>query len=133
MLMEVNMFLESFFNVPPMRSQLFFNERLTDGLSVRDSRASVVSTPKEHTLTITIPGRKIENISIDVDDDVIHVKAPACSDKSVVGYSEFNSSWVFGSTIDPATVSATYESGILRIVVPIGAQAEKKTHRIAIT
>lgn len=132
-LMEVNMFLESFFNVPSMRSPLFFNERLIDGLSVRDNRASITSSPTEHTLTIAIPGRKNEDISIDVDDDVIRVKACAYSDKSVVGYSEFNSSWVFENTINPTTVKATYVAGILRIVIPIEAHSEKKTHRIAIT
>jgi len=126
------MVLESFFNIPPLRTQFFNSKYLLDEIPVSDKRASIVSTATEHTLTIAIPGRKIEDITIDVDDDVVRVKAPAC-DASVAGCSEFDSTWFFNNAIDVSATTASYVAGMLRIVMPVVGRAEKKTRRIAIT
>jgi len=91
-------------------------------------------------LDAELPGLTKENISINIEDDVLTIKAERSQDEEQKkkdyhrierSYGSFSRSFNIGELIDQENIGATFDSGILHVTLP-KAQPVKKTKEISI-
>ncbi|HLU53297.1 MAG TPA: Hsp20/alpha crystallin family protein [Acidimicrobiia bacterium] len=75
-----------------------------------------------------------EDLTVEVDGTVLTVEGGREESRDGrVTSSRFRRRWDLGYELDPATVTATYEAGVLTVEVPRPDAAETEAHRIPIT
>lgn len=96
----------------------------TEGLRPNYPRVNIVENENEFTLMAEVPGWADENIEVGIKDGVLnlrgHVKEENEKTEKTFRIREFRSqnferSFGLGEQIDPETVSAKLENGILRV------------------
>jgi HSP20 family protein len=130
-------FPESFFAEWPFRSAL------SDYEPVPTMRMDVVEDATGYTVKAELPGMKKEDIGVSIDGNHVSITAEARHEKEVKEGKEaakvLCSERYYGSVsrmitlpvdIDPAKSEATYEEGVLTLVLPKAAGVEAK--RLAI-
>jgi HSP20 family protein len=89
-------------------------------------------------LEFDVPGVGADGIDLDVERNVLTVRAertarddnePALAAERPHGL--FNRQLVLGDTLDLDRIEATYENGVLRVVVPVAEQATSRKIEIA--
>lgn len=111
-------------------------------------RCDLKETENTYEIHAELPGVKKEDVTIDVQRDcagqsalMIHGKKDQCKEekgdtwhRTERSFGEFSRSFVLPEGVDPATISAKYENGVLTVGVPKPKVEEKKEepHRIEI-
>ncbi|HJP76045.1 MAG TPA: Hsp20/alpha crystallin family protein [Pseudonocardiaceae bacterium] len=83
-----------------------------------------------------LPGVSPESIDLDVERNVLTVKAERTSDGTELQVAErpkgvFSRQLFLGETLDTERIEASYDSGVLTLRIPVAAQA--KSRKIAVT
>src|SRR6478752_8615929 len=85
-----------------------------------------------------LPGVDVDSIELDVERNVVTVKAerpPRASDAELIAAERprgvFSRQLILGDTLDTEHISASYDSGVLILMIPVAEQA--KPRKITIT
>lgn len=98
-------------------------------------------TDKELKVTAELPGVKEEDVSITLNDNILTIKGEKKMEKEEKGktfhrversYGQFSRSFTLPFKADPNKVDASFEKGLLNIVVTKPEGAELKTSKITI-
>lgn len=126
-----------------------FDEFFGKDLSQFRGHDSAASTPainvresdKDFTIEVAAPGYSKENLTLNVEDKVLTIEGKREEEKSEEGtkfnrkefsYGSFKRSFKVSSEVNAEGISASYENGILNVVVP-KAEEDKKVTKISIS
>ncbi len=145
---QVDRLFEEFvggWRMPPLRRDFFDWEPFRTPLwthGLVDVRFDVSETDKALELTAELPGIEEKDVELLLSDGVLTLKGEKQAEKeekekdyylSERRYGAFSRSLRLPETVDPDKIEATFDRGVLRIVVPKRAEAEAKKKKIAIT
>lgn len=90
----------------------------------------VTSDEKQWTIEMPMPGISKDNLKIDIEDNMLTVKAnPSTKSKAVKGVSK---SWYLDETIDASSITAKLENGLLIVSLP-KLKPQKKSVAVTIS
>ncbi|NTW54190.1 MAG: Hsp20/alpha crystallin family protein [Chlorobaculum sp.] len=125
-----------------------FNERLTPFISSMGSmmtptfKVDISEDEKAVYLSADIPGVKKEDVKVTMEDNIISICAERCQEEEEKkkNYHRVERSWgslsrsfTIGDNVDSENITATYDNGVLKIVVPKKEPEEKKSKEIAVS
>ena len=105
-------------------------------------RTDIIETSDAYKLEADLPGFKKEEIKIDIDDDILVIKAEHSEDKDEKDengsylrreryYGSYSRSFNV-SEIDQEGISAAYENGVLTLTMPKKAPAKPESRHLEI-
>jgi HSP20 family protein len=91
---------------------------------------------EEFVVRLDLPGVSPDSIDLDVERNVLTVKAERTSDGTELQVAErpkgvFSRQLFLGDTLDTDRIEASYDQGVLTLRIPVAAQA--KSRKIAVT
>jgi|SRR5688572_30207917 len=122
----------------------FFNDLFDDVITKPDVRRStipsvnVVESDENYRLEVAAPGLNKDDFKISVDNDVMTVSTEKKSEtteknekytRQEFSYSAFTRSFTLPEMVDVDKIQASYESGIMRIILPKKEEAKPKAPR----
>lgn len=125
-----------------------FNERLTPFISSMGSmmaptfKVDISEDEKAIYLSADIPGVKKEDVKVTIEDDVISICAERTQEEEEKkkNYHRVERSWgslsrsfTIGENVDSDNITANYDNGVLKIVVPKKEPEEKKSKEVAVS
>jgi len=125
-----------------------FNEKMTPFISSMGSmitptfKVDISEDEKAIYLSADIPGVKKEDVKVTMEDDVISICAERCQEEEEKkkNYHRVERSWgslsrsfTIGDNVDAENITANYDNGVLKIVVPKKEPEEKKSKEIAVS
>jgi HSP20 family protein len=125
-----------------------FNERLTPFFSTMGSmitptfKVDISEDEKAFYLSADIPGVKKEDVKVTMDDEVLCICAERAQEEEEKkkNYHRVERSWgslsrsfTIGDNVDSEHISANYDNGVLKIVVPKKEPEPKKSKEIAVS
>ncbi|MBN1928233.1 MAG: Hsp20/alpha crystallin family protein [Chlorobiaceae bacterium] len=125
-----------------------FNERLTPFISSMGSmiaptfKVDISEDEKAIYLSADIPGVKKEDVKVTIEDDVISICAERAQEEEEKkkNYHRVERSWgslsrsfTIGENVDSDNISANYDNGVLKIVVPKKEPEEKKSKEVTVS
>ena len=97
--------------------------------------ADVTEDGNAYTVAVEVPGIKREDIQLSVQENTLSLRVTRRSDKTEEGktyrhverfYGTFERHFPFASAVDPSQVRATYQDGVLEIVLPKAENARER-------
>lgn len=125
-----------------------FNERLTPFISSMGSmiaptfKVDISEDEKAIYLSADIPGVKKEDVKVTMEDDVISICAERTQEEEdkKKNYHRVERSWgslsrsfTVGENVDSENITANYDNGVLKIVVPKKEPEEKKSKEVTVS
>ena len=104
-------------------------------------RLDVKETDKEFRVSVELPGVAEEDIEVDVDDDLLTVRAEKKEERQIERADQHVTERLFGvfqrsirlpQSVDAKTVKATLDNGVLQIAVP-KSEREPSKRRVPVT
>ena len=104
-------------------------------------RLDVKETDKEFRVSVELPGIAEEDIEVDVDDDLLTVRAEKKEEREIERADQHVTERRFGvfqrsirlpQSVDAQTVKATLDNGVLQIAIPKSERQTSK-RRVAVT
>jgi HSP20 family protein len=130
---------------PSLRRELFDWEPFRTPLwtrDVADIRFDLSETDNALEMTAELPGIDEKDVELVLSDGVLTIKGEKHAEKeekekeyylSERRYGAFSRSMRLPDTVDPDKIKATFDKGVLKVVVPKRAEAKAKKKKIAIT
>ncbi|HHE32046.1 MAG TPA: Hsp20/alpha crystallin family protein [Chlorobaculum parvum] len=124
-----------------------FNERLTPFISSMGSvmastfKVDISEDEKAIYLSADIPGVKKEDVKVSIEDDVISISAERNQEEEEKkkNYHRVERSWgslsrsfTIGDNVDSDNITANYDNGVLKVVVPKKEPEEKKGKEVTV-
>ncbi|NTV02891.1 MAG: Hsp20/alpha crystallin family protein [Chlorobiaceae bacterium] len=124
-----------------------FNERLTPFFSSMGSmmaptfKVDISEDDKAFFLNADIPGVRKEDVKVTMDDDVLCITAERMQEEEEKkkNYHRVERSWgslsrsfTIGDNVDSENIKASYDNGVLKIVVPKREPESKKSKEISV-
>lgn len=100
---------------------------------------NVSETDEQYTLQVAVPGLKKEDIHLKVEEDTLVISAKQEEKTEEVkdhytrrefNFSNFTRRFQLNDTIDLDNINANFDAGILTVVLPKIAEAEKNNNRV---
>jgi HSP20 family protein len=125
-----------------------FNERLTPFISSMGSmitptfKVDISEDEKAIYLSADIPGVKKEDVKVTMEDNIITICAERTQEEEEKkkNYHRVERSWgslsrsfTIGDNVDAENVTASYDNGVLKIVVPKKEPEEKKSKEVTVS
>jgi HSP20 family protein len=125
-----------------------FNERLTPFISSMGSmitptfKVDISEDEKAIYLSADIPGVKKEDVKVTMEDNIITICAERTQEEEEKkkNYHRVERSWgslsrsfTIGDNFDAENVTANYDNGVLKIVVPKKEPEEKKSKEVTVS
>jgi HSP20 family protein len=125
-----------------------FNERLTPFFSSMGSmmaptfKVDISEDEKAIFLNADIPGVKKEDVKVSMDEDVLCITAERAQEEEEKkkNYHRIERSWgsmsrsfSIGNNVDSEHISAAYDNGVLKIVVPKKEPEPRKSKEISVS
>lgn len=125
-----------------------FNERLTPFISSMGSmmaptfKVDISEDEKAIYLSADIPGVKKEDVKVSIEDDVISISAERtqAEEEKKKNYHRVERSWgslsrsfTIGDNVDSDNITANYDNGVLKVVVPKKEPEEKKSKEVPVS
>jgi HSP20 family protein len=132
-------------HVPSLRREFFDREPFRTPLWTRDVvdvRFDLSETDKVLEMTVELPGIDEKDVELVLNDGVLTLKGEKRVEKeekekdyylSERRYGAFSRSLRLPESVDTGKIEATFDKGVLKIVVPKRAEAKAKKTKIAIT
>ena len=130
-------------NVPTTRSLLdsifeddwgfapIFNSLLRE--AAPQIKTNISASDSDYRIDVVIPGLEKSDISIDVSDTTLAISYEAKEDTThAISYSSFHRSWTLPKNVDPTSINAEYNQGILSVTVPKPDAEIPASHRIEV-
>jgi len=124
-------FIDSFFNDDFLRSSSRWNQ----------ASVNIAESEDGYRLEVAAPGFSKEDFKLEVEQNVLTISGEKKVEEKEVkenytrkefSYTNFNRSYTLPETVDADKIAATYENGILNVVIP-KKEAAKKEDKKAIT
>lgn len=125
-------------------SRLFDDTRAGEGQGGRGGRLAprvdVRETDQEFQISVELPGVSEDNVEVDVDDDLLTVRAEKKEDREIERadqhvterlYGVFQRSIRLPQSVDPQSVRATLQNGVLQITIP-KSQQQARSRRVPV-
>jgi HSP20 family protein len=102
---------------------------------------NVAETDKTVEVTAEVPGVDAKDIDVQLREDVLTIRGEKKAEKDEKqkdyhlverSYGMFERSFTLPTDVDPARVEASFDKGVLKIVLPKAAEAQSKVKRIEI-
>lgn len=112
------------------------------GKEVRNQKIPAVNITEGEAnfeLELVVPGRKKEDFKIEIDKDVLTVSTENGTEEKIAekkytrqefAFTSFKRAFTLPKTIDTDTISASYEAGVLRLVLHKKEEALPKPKRV---
>jgi HSP20 family protein len=116
----------------------FFSFPLWNDFSIKNPLHDIVENEKEFVVEMALAGVKKENISLNVDYDVLTIKAERKEvedkkfNKKQTFYGKYEKSFTLPNSADKENIQASFEDGILKLTIPKLEKEEKITKQIEI-
>ena len=116
----------------------FFRLPVWNDLTIRNPLHDVIETDKEYVVELSLAGVKKENISINVEDDVLSISAERKEsdqkyNKKQTFYGKYEKSFTLPESIDKEDIQASFEDGILKLSIPkMKIEVKKEAKQIEI-
>lgn len=130
--------------LPERVSRLFgqdFAPMLPDGRALWGPAANLREAENEYVLSAELPGMKAKDVEIDVQDNVLTVSGEKKTERSESNgghwhlsersEGRFERSFSLPRSVDPDSIRADFENGVLTVHLP--KRAEAKGRRVSIT
>ena len=104
-------------------------------------RLDVKETDKEFRVSVELPGVAEEDIEVDVDDDLLTVRAEKKEERQIERADQHVTERLFGvfqrsirlpQSVDAKTVKATLDNGVLQIAIP-KSERQPSNRRVPVT
>ena len=96
-------------------------------------KTNVTASDDDYQIDLVIPGLDKSDINIDVNDTTLSISYEAKEEtNNIVSYNSFHRSWTLPTNIDPASINAEYNQGILSVIVPKPEAEIPVSHRIEV-
>ncbi len=101
----------------------------------------IVENDKEFVATVELPGLEEKDIDVKVSDGAISISAEKSEEIEEEKenyrlherrYGSFARSFTLPISVDPERISASYDKGVLKLVMPKTEEAKKKQHKIEV-
>ena len=101
----------------------------------------IVETEDQLVLTAELPGLEKKDVEITVDEGVLTLRGEKLEEKKEDDkkfhlyertYGAFQRSFTLPRGVDPAKITAEFEKGILKVILPKTAEAKAKGHKVEI-
>ena len=104
---------------------VFGNDSLT---KVYDAhKPQVKETDNDYQIVLAAPGIKKENFDIQVKDNKITISYDVGENENAYSYaSKYSKSYTLPTLCNTKSISASYEDGILKVVIPKGEEAKPR-------
>jgi HSP20 family protein len=125
-------------------SRLFDEARGGEGSGSRSARLAprvdVRESDEEFRISMELPGVSEDDVEVDVDEDLLTVRAEKKEDREIEGadqhvterlYGVFQRSIRLPQPVDPRSVRATLQNGVLQITIP-KSQHEARSRRVPV-
>ena len=107
------------------------------GNMMRAPLADVIETESEIQVTVVLPGMNPQEISIDIENNILAISGEKREEHKESGegntwhlterrYGQFSRSFVLPRDVDQEKIHASFENGILRVVVPKSERARRR-------
>jgi len=125
-----------------------FNERLTPFFNTMGSmmaptfKVDISEDEKSFYITADIPGVKKEDVKVTMDEDVLCITAERSQEEEEKkkNYHRVERSWgsltrsfSIGDNVDGENIKASYDNGVLKVVVPKKEPEAKKSKEITVS
>ncbi len=125
-----------------------FNERLTPFISSMGSmmaptfKVDISEDEKAIYFSADIPGVKKEDVKVSIEDDVISISAERTQEEEEKkkNYHRVERSWgslsrsfTIGDNVDSDNITANYDNGVLKVVVPKKEPEAKKSKEVPVS
>jgi len=109
----------------------FFAYPKWDDVAVKYPLHDVIENDKEYIVELSLAGVKKEDISLNIDDDVLTIKAERKEsdqnyNKKQTFYGVYEKSFTLPDSVDKENINASHENGILKLAIPKINQKETK-------
>jgi HSP20 family protein len=117
----------------------FFRFPIWNDSTIRNPLHDVIETDKEYIVELALAGVKKENISINVEDDILSISAERKEsdqkyNKKQTFYGKYEKSFTLPESVDKENIRASFEDGILKLNIPkMEVEVKKNVKRIEIT
>jgi HSP20 family protein len=107
-------------------------------LAIRNPLHDIIENEKEYVVEMQLAGVKKENISLNLDDNLLTIKAERKKvddqkyNRKQTFYGKYEKSFTLPESIDVENIQASFENGILKLNIPKIEKDEKKTKQIEI-
>jgi HSP20 family protein len=97
---------------------------------------------KDYTVSVELPGLDAEDVDLAVTDDMLTIKGEKKSEREEEekgyhlterSYGSFERSFRLPEAVDAGKIDATFDKGVLKIVLPKRPEALKKARKITVT
>lgn len=132
-----------FFSLTPSFSDFFepWSEWFTDGAAGKQlslPKVNITESDASFSLEFAAPGLHKKDFKIDVNNNVLTVSAAQEESKEdkekqytrrEYSYSSFSRSFTLPEEVEQEKIEATYDGGILKLVLPKNAKVSKTNHK----
>ena len=116
-------------------------ERFERAFGTLMPKVDVTETEKEYRIAAELPGLSEDDVEVTLSDDILHIKGEKKEEKEEKGkhrylmerrYGSFHRAFRIPESVDRDKVEATFENGVLTIVMPRSAKAVKAAKKLKI-
>ena len=121
----------------------FFNDYFTGGMSPAALNSSVPAvniheSENDFSVQLAVPGMKKSDFNIEVENGILTISAEMESEKNEenvkytrkeFSYSSFKRSFTMPESVNPDNISASYENGVLNLMLPKKEESKVKPSR----
>lgn len=104
-------------------------------------KTNILETSDDFRVEVAVPGMKKEDFSLELDKEILTIQSEVSSEEWKNGsdvnynlrefsYHSFKRSFYLPNTVEADEIEATYEDGILSLVIPKKEEAKKKPVKI---
>jgi HSP20 family protein len=108
----------------------FFDDAFNANSNFRFDIESKIAEDNSVSFTLDLPGVKQENLSVEITDNLVHIKAER---KTKTSSYSVNKSLSLPEYYDPATLEAALEDGVLTLTVHPKKSEDKQTRKVIIS
>ena len=100
------------------------NDASSTSITTRTPKHNIIENDKEFQIELSLAGIKKEDISIDIDKDIMTIKAERKEIKDVkynrkqTYFGKYERMFVLPDDVDEENIDASFVDGILRVIVP---------------
>ena len=126
---------DNLFSISPFRFSSFKPTGFTPSVDIYEEDNQII-------LSTDLPGMKIDDVNIEINDGVIYIKGEKKSEnetksktfyRSERSYGSFTRSFTLPENIDEENIKASYQDGVLKVSIPKLQQVEtRETKKIPI-
>lgn len=138
---EIDRIFDEFTRGFPFGRGLFDIERAPSALGVASPSVDVVERDKAFEISAELPGMDEKDIEVTLTDDLLTIKGEKREEReekkegyflSERRFGSFERSFRVPSGVDTGSVGATFEKGVLRIVLPKSKEAQQKSRKVEV-